>query len=166
MANNGISFKMNVIDKRGLLKKATDEGIVGALEAAGLQAVGYVKDKIRDNGSIDTGLMRNSIAYAVSGKVPSIGATNKKARTYKADRPKDGETEIIQGTYTKQAPKTAKDSYKVCYIGTAVEYAKDVDKGTINQQAKPFLEPAITTHRAELKSIVEAELKKSIKNAK
>lgn len=164
MADNGVSFKMNVIDKRELIKKATAEGIVDALEAAGLQAVGYVKDKIRDNGSIDTGLMRNSIAYAVSGKVPSTNANSD--RTYKADRPKDGETEIIQGTYTKQAPKTAKDSYKVCYIGTAVEYAKDVDKGTINQQAKPFLEPAITQHRTELKRIVEDELKRSILNAK
>lgn len=153
---NNIDVK--IIDNSKLFKQAKDEAVERALEAIGLQATNHAKDKIRENGSIDTSLLRNSIAYAVSGKVPSLGAyggTAKQAQTYKADKP-DKNGEIQKGTYTKQVPKDS-ESKKAVYIGTAVEYAPYVECGTSNpkRRPKPYLKPAATQHTDEYKTIAE-----------
>ena len=159
MENN---IDVKIIDNSKLFKQAKDEAVERALEAIGLQATNHAKDKIRENGSIDTSLLRNSIAYAVSGKVPSLGAyggTAKQAQTYKADKP-DKNGEIQKGTYTKQVPKDS-ESKKAVYIGTAVEYAPYVEYGHIDARtgkhipAKPFLEPAATQHTDEYKTIAK-----------
>ena len=51
------------------LKKATEEAVVTALEAVGLQASTLARVELQNNPSrIDTGLLRNSITYALSGR--------------------------------------------------------------------------------------------------
>lgn len=170
--------KVKIIDNRKLLKQATHEGMETALEAVGLQAVGHVKDRIRENGSIDTGLMRNSISFAISGEIPQ---TQEKKHEYKADRVREDDVEtsgigarvrgdeeglVEKGEYLKQAPRSIAIDLVKLYIGTNVWYAKHVDQGTIIQTAKPFLKPSIVEFRDEYKNILEEYLKKSIKNAK
>ena len=45
------------------------------------------------------------------------------------------------------------------YIGTAVEYGKYVELGTVHQTAQPFLQPAIEGHMGEYRAIIQDELK-------
>lgn len=53
------------------------------------------------------------------------------------------------------------ENTKTVYIGTNVEYAPYVEKGTSKTKAQPFLEPAITNHVDEYKTIFYDELKGS-----
>lgn len=168
MANNsGVEFKINRDPE-----KYTEESIYKALEMIGLKAESYAKMKC----PVDTGLLRNSIAHAVSGEVPSIGTsykgTNKKARTYRADKP-NNEGKIEKGTYSLKAPKS-KNSPAV-YFGSNTEYAAYVEMGhrqNVGQfvpklgkrlvapevKPQPFIKPALFDHIDEYEAILESVL--------
>jgi phage gpG-like protein len=45
------------------------------------------------------------------------------------------------------------------YIGTNVEYAPDVELGTVKQEAQPYLKPAVADHAQTYRNIMEDELK-------
>ena len=109
LGTNAVSISINKD-----VEKYTEESILQALEIIGLKAESYAKMKC----PVDTGLLRNSIAHAVAGEVPSI--TISKANDYKADKPNEN-GEIRKGTYTGHTPKK-KGEYTV-YVGTNVEYA-------------------------------------------
>ena len=157
LETNAVSISINKD-----VEKYTEESILQALEIIGLKAESYAKMKC----PVDTGLLRNSIAHAVAGEQPSIGAcykgTSKKARSYKANKPdKDGE--IKQGTYTGHTPKK-KGEYTV-YVGTNVEYAPYVEMGHIQAGSgkhvapQPYIKPAIVDHLDEYKQILENTLR-------
>ena len=156
LGTNAVSININKD-----VEKYTEESILQALEMIGLKAESYAA-----KCPVDTGLLRNSIAHAVAGEQPSIGAsykgTEKKARTYKADKPNEN-GEIKQGTYTGHTPKK-KGEYTV-YVGTNVEYAAYVEMGHIQAgsgkhvPAKPYIKPAIVDHLDEYKQILENTLK-------
>nr|DAL16905.1 MAG TPA_asm: putative tail component [Caudoviricetes sp.] len=149
-----ISAEIKAALRRGLVK-------------CGLVAEGYAKKLQKP----DTGLLRNSITYAVSGEAPAI-------TSYKADNPKPGRKN--SGNYSGVAPEE-KGGIAV-YIGTNVEYAPYVELGTGSHtaggrptkwiyaddkgthmtgghQAKPFLKPAVADHAAQYRDILENELK-------
>lgn len=87
---------------------------------------------------VDTGLLRNSITWALAGKKPA-------AKSYKADKPKNG---VIQtGEYSGTAPN---DDELSVFVGTNVEYAPCVELGTSRQEAQPFLKPAATDSKSAL----------------
>lgn len=48
---------------------------------------------------------------------------------------------------------------KAVYIGTNVEYAEYVEKGTSRQEKQPFLEPAAKNHGSQYRAIIENELR-------
>lgn len=121
------------------LEKAIERG----LEAIGLTAEGHAKED--PNMPVDTGLARNSITFAISGK----GANTK---SYKAD--KGDET----GTYEGTAPK---DSEKGVYIGSNVEYFPYIELGGANITARHVLRNAATQHTDEYKKL----MKESMENA-
>lgn len=171
LGSNSVSF---TIDKN--VAPYLEESILQALEMIGLKAESYAKAEITNNGSVDTGLLRNSIAHAVAGEQPSIGAnyrgTSKKARTYKADKP-DENGVVQQGTYTGHTPKR-KGEYKV-YIGSNVYYAPYVELGHHQTpgrfvpqigkrlkaswvQPKPFIKPAVMEHIEEYEQILKNTL--------
>lgn len=159
--NNGVEFTI----KRDP-EKYTEESIYKALEMIGLKAESYAKMKC----PVDTGLLRNSIAHAVSGEVPSIG-TNQ-ARTYKSNKP-NSEGEIEKGCYSTKTPKS-KNSPAV-YFGSNTEYAAYVEMGhrqNVGQfvpklgkrlvapevKPQPFIKPALFDHIDEYESILESVL--------
>lgn len=148
------------------------------LEVCGIQIENYGRTNLTINGSVDTGLLRNSLAHAVSGEVPSIGSsyasgsrykgTLRKSRSYKANKP-DENGDIKKGTYTRAAPKV-KGDLRV-FVGTNVYYAPYVEMGhrqKVGQyvpklgkrlvaplvKSKPFLRPAFTEHIQEFKDIL------------
>lgn len=170
--NNDITVNIHIDD----VEKYTEESILQALEMIGLKAESYAKLKC----PVDTGLLRNSIAHAVAGEQPSIGAsykgTMKKARSYRANKA-DENGEIKHGVYTRHVPKR-KGEYKV-YIGSNVYYAPYVEMGhrqNIGQyvkklgrrlvrprvEAQPFIRPAILNHVEEWKEIFAMCLREAL----
>lgn len=128
-------------DNSAEVLSALPQQIDTALEAVGLQVEGYAKLK----APVDTGLLRNSITHAVSGKPTAISK-------YKADK---GDK---SGTYSGAAPADS-DGEKSVYVGTNVFYAPYQEYGTMKTPAQPFLKPAVTEHTAEYKAIIEHFLK-------
>lgn len=129
----------------------TDEvlkGLSGAVDRAliriGMSAEGYAKKALTAQGAVDTGLLRNSITFAISGGDANIS-------DYKANRG-DG-----TGSYSGSIPD---EKDKAVYIGTNVEYAAYVELGTTRTKAKPYLKPAAAGHSAVYKRIIEEEMGK------
>ena len=120
--------------------EATKEKI---LEAIGIQAEGYAVKEITEKKAVDTGLLRNSITHAISGKRPDKDA-------YRADKG-DGE-----GKYDGQAPA---DKNLAVYIGTNVKYGRYIELGSVGRSARPFLRPAVTEHKEEYQKIIETAMK-------
>lgn len=139
--------------------KQMEEQVLLGLELIGQEAEGNAKGEC----PVDTGLLRNSIAHALAGEQPSIGksykGTNKKARTYKADKP-DKNGVVRSGTYTGKTPK--KQGEHSVYIGSNVEYAVDVEFNATKKHdtgKAHFLKDAATTHTDQYKEIMKLALK-------
>lgn len=119
---------------------AMEKAIERGLEAIGMTAEGYAKE---NETAIDTGLLRNSITYAISGKSANTSS-------YVSD---DGKK---SGNYSGQAPT---DGEKGVYIGTNVEYAPYIELGTKKIQALHFLQRAASEHGKEYKKLLEDSMK-------
>ena len=137
----GVSYE--ITDNTEEFKSALQNAIERGLEAIGVTAEGYAKEELTKQKAVDTGLLRNSITYAISGNKPAISS-------YKAD--KGG----ASGSYSGSAPD---EKEKSVYIGTNVEYAPYVELGTFKMDARPFLKPAATNHSSEYKSLMEESMK-------
>ena len=112
------------------------------LVTCGLTAERYAKKLT----PVDTGLLRNSITYAISGEEAAID-------TYEDNEGKN------KGFYSGTAPEESSDKTKSVYIGTNVEYASMVEIGTLRADAQPFLKPAVNDHKSKYRKIIENELK-------
>lgn len=152
---------------------ALDEAIETALDAAGMQAATLSARELQNSPQrIDTGLLRNSITYAVDGEGASI-------TSYSADRPskysEDSVWSILQaarptsGTYSGTAPKEP-EGRRAVYIGTNVDYAIYVHEGTSSGLLKKlfgktdrmepnrFLKKGVLDNREELSEIIKKTL--------
>lgn len=123
---------------------AMEKAIERGLEAIGLTAEGHAKKIITQAKAVDTGRLRNSITYAVSGKSANISS-------YSGDHGEKG------GTYSGTAPN---DKEKAVYVGTNVEYAQGIELGTHRKAgAVHMLQRAATEHTAEYKKLMEESMK-------
>lgn len=138
---------------------ATEEAIKTALEACGVQAVGYAVMYATQKGVVDTGLLRNSITYALGGQAPAMqdySASNTSTRK-KSSSIKDGKN-LKSGRYEGKAPKDKKGMYTV-YIGTNTSYAIYQEMGWTSTKgkkvpARPFLRPALENHVDTYKNLI------------
>lgn len=134
---------------------ATDEGIERALEAIGMQVVNYATMKC----PVDTGLLRNSITYAVGGKSPEITTYSSNdthastEKTKKAGTAGNPVNPTKTGSYSGTAPNE-----KAVFVGSNVEYAAYVEVGTQKTDPQPYLKPAFMDHVEELKHLAEDAL--------
>lgn len=139
-------------DNTEKIKNEVHEAILVGLDAAGMQAVSIATVEIqKEPQRVDTGLLKNSIAYAVVGKsaIP---------QTYSADGPdKDGV--VRTGSYSGIAPDEGNDKPYVM-IGTNVEYALYVHEGTSRMKANRFIKKAVDENREELIEIIAKGLRK------
>lgn len=112
------------------IKKATNEAIITALDAIGMQAATLARMELQNSPSrIDTGLLRNSITHAVSGK-PAAITEYKGSDTHTDESPSAVRRGIVgkpapeprSGTYEGTAPDDP-EGQKAVYIGSNVEYA-------------------------------------------
>ena len=118
---------------------------------------GTIEGHAKEACPVDSGLLRNSITYALGGETTGV-------TTYMSE--KGG----VTGKYEGVAPQDA-DGQMTVYIGTNVEYAPFVELGH-NQEvgrfvpaigkrlkkphvdAKPFLRPAVENHEQEIQQII------------
>lgn len=131
-----------------MIKNDRTNEVLSALESQtklALEAVGYqaVSDVTHDPIPVDTGLMKNSITFALDGEEARIGS-------YSADN--SNET----GSYHGTAPT---DKKHTVYIGTNVYYAKYVELGTSRMKARPFMMPKLKANLGNYKNIITKYLK-------
>ena len=134
------SYKDNTQEVLSALEKAKVRG----LTAIGMTAEGHAKKKITQEKAVDTGRLRNSITFAVSGESANISS-------YSGDHGEEG------GTYSGTAPN---DKEKAVYIGTGVEYAAGIETGSHRKAgAVHFLQNGATEPWDEFKRLMEASMK-------
>lgn len=135
------------------------------LEAWGIIGERNAKLELENNPRrIDTGLLRNSITYAVSGEPPGI-STYQSSSTDKNGNPVDP---IETGSYSGTAPFES-GKKKAVYIGTNVSYSAYVHEGTSGGTTKNggkipamapnrFLKNAVVNHKSDYEKIAKQEL--------
>lgn len=141
----GFDFQMQNNNTEQIIEDVHDRTLV-ALDAAGLQAATLSKRELQKSPErIDTGLLRNSITHAVSGKPAAIGS-------YHADSPKKGRES--SGSYSGNAPQAPSPDKPSVYVGSNVQYAVYVHEGTLHMKANRFIANAMRTNGAELGRII------------
>ena len=115
--------------------------VLAALERAklnGLRAIGFeAETAAKEKTPVDTGRLRNSITFAISGEPPNISS-------YSGDHGEEG------GTYNGTAPS---DKEKATYLGTNVSYAPIVENRA------HMLQRAATEPKERYKELMEDAMK-------
>ena len=125
-----------------------------AMKRAATMIGGTVEGHAKELCPVDTGLLRNSITYALGGE----GVNMPYYRSN--DKDKSGkQIPLKEGTYEGNAEKDA-DNQITVYVGTNVQYAPYQELGApnINLPAKPYLRPAFENHINEIEQILQKEL--------
>lgn len=129
-------------DNTKKIQKEVEQAIKKALVEVGEKCTDYAVDLAPH----DTGLLRNSITYALDGEASAKGS-------YHADEG-DG-----SGAYSGTVPKESKNH--CVYVGTNVEYAPYQEFGTVKmKEANPFIKPAVANHQDVYQRIFKDELSK------
>lgn len=124
---------------------ALDKKLEAAIKRALTMIGGTIETAAKERCPVDTGLLRNSITYALGGEPPHITEYTDKNREQR-------------GSYNGTAPKDDKGEYSV-YIGTNVQYAPYQELGTVKMpNGNPFIRPAIESNREAFKQIIQGEL--------
>ena len=150
MGNIRITYNDNTQEFLQALEKAK----VAGLEAIGLTAETYAKKVITEAGAVDTGLLRNSITYAVAGAPAHV-------KTYKAYKRKPGEKALEVHTYEGVADG---EPGECVYVGTNVVYARGIELGTHRKAgAVHFLQRAATDPAKKYKQLMKSALENAEK---
>lgn len=133
------------IDNSLLAKEEVRKAIDRALEAIGLHVSGEAKEELSNAPKrIDTGLLRNSITYAVYGQSPAV-------TSYTAD------TGEGAGSYSGKAPGES-DGGMAVYIGSNSEYSAYVHEGTQKMAPNRFLKNAVEKNLDQIQRYIEREI--------
>ena len=119
-----------------------------AMKKAATMIGGTVESHAKEYCPVDTGLLRNSITYALDGMpANSAGYT---------DNSGNG-----AGSYAGSMPKGASDDQVTVYVGTNVYYAPYQELGApaINLPAQPYLRPAFENHKDEIEQIIRMNMR-------
>ena len=131
-STNGISyeFKDNTGEILAALLNAKERG----LEAIGETAVAYAVKNITENESVDTGRLRNDVAYRVFGD------------------------DVVVGVNVSYAPYVEFGTGRYAEGGRPTPWVYKDDEGnyhwTAGNPAKPFLKPAVSDHAQEYRNIL------------
>lgn len=124
--------------------KDVSNALDAALEAVGIHLEGEAKDELENTPRrVDTGLLRNSITYAIDGKSAAISS-------YTDDEEKKS------GTYHGTAPKEEKG--RSVAVGTNVEYALYVHEGTSKMAPNRFLKNAVERNKEQITDYIKSSL--------
>lgn len=160
------NISVEITDNTGAILEAIEENADRTLEALGLQAAGYAALELEsDPARVDTGLLRNSIAYAIAGELPQVAANgHAQGQDYHNNgRDKNGNpVPAVDGHYQGKFPR-AHGEHSV-YIGSNVSYSVYVHEGHSlpgGGKVAPnrFLRNAITKHKDEYARMIEKGMK-------
>ena len=128
MADYDVQISLNV-DNSVLAKEEMQTAIDRALEAIGAHIEGEAKEELSNAPKrIDTGLLRNSITYALYGRAAATSSYSGNTTHGESDATRQNGTAgkpappPHEGTYTGKAPGKSEGGMAV-YIGSNVEYA-------------------------------------------
>lgn len=138
-------MSIEVKSYKSKVNAAVESKIKRALKIIGMQTETYAKQL----APVDTGLLRNSITFAIGGQPPNT-------TVYEDD---SGQNRKI---YSEVAPPD-ENGQTTLYVGTNVEYAPYQELGHhtvkgewVNPQA--FLRPAMENHIDEFRTILKKEI--------
>lgn len=130
------------------VKRAVDK----QLQKAAIMIGGTVEGHAKELCPVDTGLLRNSITYAIGGSEPN------KLDYISNRKDKNGnEIEAKEGHYQGRAPVDDNGQVTV-YVGSNVQYAPYQELGTEKMKARPFLRPAFENFKSEIEQIIRQTL--------
>lgn len=125
-------MSVTIKDNRVEFDRILDENIDDFLHVVGNFLAGEAELRC----AVDTGNLAGSVSYATSDYKSSVRPSNRtigqhsgKLRTYTISQ--------VDAVSQPVAKNTV-------YIGTSVDYAGDVELGTVNSAAQPFIVPALT----------------------
>lgn len=160
------NVQFQFIDNSGSVLQALDGNIDRTLEMLGLQAAGYaILNLENEPRRVDTGLLRNSIAYAIAGQAPEVVKEGQKSGQEYQSNSKDKNKKPIPITTGKYEGVMAKsENEHSVYVGSNVEYAEYVEYGVTFasgkvMEANHFLKKAVNDHKDEYKRMIEQGLK-------
>ena len=135
--------KIQVISHKRSVERLFDRQMKQAATMIGGTLEGHAKEL----APVDTGLLRNSITYALGGETPHVGVY--------ASNPKQGKEQTV-GKYEGSPPKDEENQITV-YVGTNVQYGPYQELGapSINLPARPYIRPAVENSEREILQIVE-----------
>lgn len=131
-STNGVSYEFE--DNTGEILAALLNAKERGLEAIGETAVAYAVKNITENESIDTGRLRNNVAYRVFGD------------------------DVVVGVNVSYAPYVEFGTGRYAEGGRPTPWVYKDDEGnyhwTAGNPAKPFLKPAVSDHAQEYGNIL------------
>lgn len=127
-------------------KVAVERATEKALKKAARMIGGTVEGHAKELCPVDTGLLRNSITFAIGSQAPAI-------TDYQSSE-KDSSGQPTTGHYDGEAPADDEGQITV-YVGTNVHYAPYQELGTVKMDARPFLRPAMENFKDEIEQIIE-----------
>ena len=142
------NISVTIKDNTEHFKSMLEEKMPQILKVVGQTAEGYAKEDC----PVDTGLLRNSLTFALAGEQPNI-------TSYSADSP--DETGTVQtGQYSGSMPQDDKTTLHSVYIGSNVKYAPANEFRDITHKVGKahFIRDAIQDHKSEYKDIIEAAI--------
>ena len=126
------TFNFELKSNRKEVLRGSEEAVERGLAAIGMRAVTYThRPKERGGTPVDTGRLRNSIAWATAS----------------------------QGGGGTDAPSGGGADDRTVIIGTNVEYGETVEEGTSKRKPAHMLRNALTDGADEYARIMEAALK-------
>ena len=129
---SGATFDFELKSNRKEILRGSEEAVERGLAAIGMRAVTYThRPKERGGTPVDTGRLRNSIAWATAS----------------------------QGGGGTDAPLGGGADDRTVVIGTNVEYGEFVEEGTSKRKPAHMLRNALTDGSDEYARIMEAALK-------
>lgn len=129
---SGATFDFKLKSNRKEVLRGSEEAVERGLAAIGMRAVTYThRPKKRGGTPVDTGRLRNSIAWATAS----------------------------QGGGGTDAPLGGGADDRTVIIGTNVEYGETVEEGTSKRKPAHMLRNALTDGADEYARIMEAALK-------
>ena len=129
---SGATFEFKLKSNRKEVLRGSEEAVERGLAAIGMRAVTYThRPKERGGTPVDTGRLRNSIAWATAS----------------------------QGGGGTDAPSGGSADDRTVIIGTNVEYGEIVEEGTSKRKPAHMLRNALTDGADEYARIMEAALK-------
>ena len=152
-------------------KQEFKEAVDRALEAIGMHIEGEAKEELNNTPKrIDTGLLRNSITYAISGEAPAIRsyhASQGSKRDSSGRRRGSGSESagsVGFGTYSGTAPQDP-DDQRAVYVGSNVEYASYIHEGFTMANGRKiapnrYLKNAVDKNRDQIGNLLQREMDK------